>query len=377
MSSFFKDATILIISPQPWGRMRISKHHYAIEATKLARQVFFLEPPGGTRAPVSIVPVTGLNNLSLVRHRRLALASLRFHARAAYDLLMRSRIRRIRKVLPPLDLVWCFEVNLFTDLRRFGARKVVYHPVDPISYRYQIEPARTADLVLSVSEQILANFRHLPVPTKIINHGLATDFAQATSAHQKTPSEPVRFGYCGTLLRRQIDHDAIMRIIRKHRDVKFIFWGAYEVRDSNLLRGKPEENVERFVKFLAAAPNVELRGVVPPAQLASEMQEMDGFLLAYNADDLETDNSNSHKILEYLSTGKVVVAYPISHYRNRPDLIHCGTSATTEAFVETFDETLQNLTNHNSLPAQRSRRNFALEQTYEQQLERISALLRQ
>ena len=35
---------VLLISPQHWGTMRVTKHHYAIELTKLGHEVLFLEP---------------------------------------------------------------------------------------------------------------------------------------------------------------------------------------------------------------------------------------------------------------------------------------------------------------------------------------------
>jgi len=35
---------VLLISPQHWGTMRVTKHHYAIELAKLGHEVFILEP---------------------------------------------------------------------------------------------------------------------------------------------------------------------------------------------------------------------------------------------------------------------------------------------------------------------------------------------
>ena len=41
-----RNKTILIISPQAWGKMFLSKHHYAIELAKRGNAVYFLNPPG-------------------------------------------------------------------------------------------------------------------------------------------------------------------------------------------------------------------------------------------------------------------------------------------------------------------------------------------
>ena len=35
----------IVVSPQSWGKMFISKHHYAVELSKLGYEVFFVNPP--------------------------------------------------------------------------------------------------------------------------------------------------------------------------------------------------------------------------------------------------------------------------------------------------------------------------------------------
>ena len=40
-----KGKTILILSPQSWGKMFVSKHHYAIGLAKKGAVVYFLNPP--------------------------------------------------------------------------------------------------------------------------------------------------------------------------------------------------------------------------------------------------------------------------------------------------------------------------------------------
>ncbi|GAB1397072.1 hypothetical protein MASR1M65_18510 [Saprospiraceae bacterium] len=45
----FKNKTILIISQQEWGLMRISKHHYALELAKKGNKVFYLTAPDNNK----------------------------------------------------------------------------------------------------------------------------------------------------------------------------------------------------------------------------------------------------------------------------------------------------------------------------------------
>src|SRR5450755_3125876 len=68
-----KNKTILIISPQAWGQMYISKHHYAITLAKLGNTVYFLNPPELENAKqareIEISKSYTHHNLFLIDHR--------------------------------------------------------------------------------------------------------------------------------------------------------------------------------------------------------------------------------------------------------------------------------------------------------------------
>ncbi len=49
------------------------------------------------------------------------------------------------------------------------------------------------------------------------------------------------------------------------------------------------------------------------------MKDLDGFFWCYDNDRDPNKGSNSHKIMEYLSTGKVVLSTLISTYTNLED----------------------------------------------------------
>ena len=103
---------------------------------------------------------------------------------------------------------------------------------------------------------------------------------------------------------------------------------------------------------------------------------MDGFFLAYKQQEMRYDTSNSHKILEYLSTGRAVFSTPLSEYRNAdPELISFFRNDSAEAFAAGFDQWLSRLSAENAAEKQAIRRAFALENTYEAHWHRIKALL--
>ena len=150
---FVSGKVVVIISPQPWGPLRISKHHYALECCRYARRVYFLNPPSaGLLESVSIRSVEEAENLRVIDYRPRFPFRLRFHARPLFDLLMRWQVRAIRAAIgEKIDVVWCFDFNLFTDLRLWTNGKRIFHPVDPVGADHQLKPAHSSSAVFSVS----------------------------------------------------------------------------------------------------------------------------------------------------------------------------------------------------------------------------------
>ena len=162
-------------------------------------------------------------------------------------------------------------------------------------------------------------------------------------------------------------------MIEENGDAEFHFWGPAEAALDEPAEFKATSNA--FVDFLKSAPNVHLRGRVTPGQLAIEMQEMDCFILAYVRGALDYDLSNSHKILEYLSTGKTVVSSQIASYAGRDGLLEMPKDDDDSRLPDILRDTLSRLDALNSPDRQRRRREFALDNTYARQIDRIRAFL--
>ena len=369
----FENRTILIISPQPWDHLLISKHHYALELAERGNRVFFLEPPDprvSSRVQLREAPQNPL--IRIVSYRPAFPFVIRFHARPVYDRMILWQIRLLNAAISePIDVVWSFDFNLFSNLKAFGSGLSIFHPVDPLSQPHQINVARSADAVFSVSEKILANFRHLNVPRWFINHGLSRPFEQiARNPTVDTTNErPARVGYAGNLMRRPVNRPVLHAMVESNPRVSFHFWGTSERTD------EADEDSLRFVEFLRGVPNVTLHGAVSPEELATELQDMDCMVLAYSEDQRESDRSNSHKILEYLSTGKVVVSSRISTYEKEPDLLRMPNTDDDTALPALLQDTLARLPEFNSERLQSLRRTFALDNTYAKQLDRIESRL--
>ena len=214
-----RDKKILLISPNEWGKMFISKHHYAIELARLGNDVFFLNPPDYTQKQyIKIEKHSTISNLTIITYRPFLPFFLRFHARRIYDFLLRFELRHLtRSIGLPMDIVWCFETNLYGNLTYFNAKeKIIFHPVDQVKYDYQIKIGGRADIILSVSTSILDKFSQAIAKKKWINHGLGADFVQMALTQDLQKAEtrgPLKVGYVGNLLNSTIDTKTILRIV--------------------------------------------------------------------------------------------------------------------------------------------------------------------
>ncbi len=371
-----KNKTILVISPQRWGKMHLSKQHYALELAKLGNKVYFLNPPHKNAAEKFKIEQGNAENVQIITYKPSFPYFIRFQLRWLYDFLVRFEIRKvIKKLGHPLDIVWSFEPNLYSNLKCFKARFTIFHPVDEVIYPYQIQTGKTADIIFSVTNEILSNFDHLKIKKVHVHHGLSNYFVKEGLKQQVYSNTNTRIGYIGNLLRPEIDTDTFESIITNHPNLIFEFWGTYNTKQSNI-GGNFSNN--RFIEFLKIQPNVILHGPKPPPELAKCLHQMDAFLICYDVQKDQSKGTNYHKIMEYLSTGKVIISNNVTTFSKHPELIRMVLERdNNDQLPKLFKETIDNLKEYNSPKAMQTRRDFALENTYKLQISRIEKILSQ
>lgn len=373
-----KRMRVLIVSPSPWGTLRLSKHHYAAEFARRGHDVVYLNPPERRLAvPFRLEEREGLR---VVTFRPWCPARLRHAIPRLYAAVVRRQIRRMMSWIGTcFDVVWCFDSEFYPDLSWFGARLRVYHVVDQVTRPEHVRLGETADMVVAVSPSIATRLAACGVPPIVVPHGLATAFADEARArlHQDDyrPGAVLKAGYAGNLWSYQLDRDALRHAIDAHPDVQFHFWGPIEAQQSNV-GGVVTEKARAFICYLREKANVRLRGVVSPAELAVALREMDALLICYDPALDRNRGANSHKLLEYLATGRVVIATQVLDYIDCPGLIEMLPDASTERYAELCGAAFAaiEVLNH---PEQRARRRrHALQHTYEQHGERLELLFR-
>lgn len=374
---------VLLISPQAWNGLKLSKHHYALELARRGSEVFFLNPPSGTgvRPRVSQGPCP---NLWIVDYSQIS-RGRRFLPAAVNDAIESIQAGIVQRALKaPVDVVWSFDPARFTVLTEFDAQLHFFHAADRVEPEAVRRIGASAVAVISVSDLILADFAPTGIPRFFVNHGLAEEYAglareqlaRLSDGPECRASPPQKVGYVGNLLRPDIDHAAFSRIVQENADIQFHLWGPHEYSALDWEhQGVPE--VTEFISFLGQRTNVVMHGLKTPAEVAAALFGMDMLLTCY--DPLREMNraSNNHKVLEYLSTGKPVVTNHVSTYVRRgiPEGLLCMPDTLDNSGLPAlFRRTVETLAEWSTAEKQKERIRFALANTYADQLRIIDSI---
>ena len=363
---------IVIFSPQRWNHLYISKHHYALELARNNHVWFISAPEEKMGSAYSISALEEMPTLKFIHYKILLPEIFKFKLPGIYKRATEKKLKvLVEKMVGKVDLCIDFGCYLFfNDLSFIKADKKIYFPVD--DYGDLKLTDRGADKILSVSTNIVNKFNSAGLNCFFINHGLAATFAEkATSllaviSSGNYKNRPLKFGYSGNLFIRFLDIPVLQTVITNHHDIEFHFFGNASFDPS-------DHKHAAWFRFLNSAPNVKLHGFLSPEKLSDAYEKMDGFLLCYKPDYKDYHAENSHKVFEYLSTGKVIVSTHLSLYTDT-DLISMSPKDANHLFPVVFKKVAQQIENYNSEEMQQKRIAAALDNTYAKQIERIEKL---
>jgi hypothetical protein len=373
-----KNKTILILSPQAWGKMFLAKHHYALELAKRGNKVYFLNPPDQEstrfRDAVDVKQIDG-NQLFLIEHQLFFPYWLKFKAFQVFQSLMKFQIQKILGKIGQVDIVWSFDIGHLYPFKFFPSQAYkIYHPVDEPESVQSINAASGANIIFSVTKEILEKYKSFKVGKHLVNHGVSLEFLSQAQTRDRQMGSTTYVGLTGNFLRKDIDRGTLLLILRENSNVIFNFWGTYETGSN--IGSAPTKEAKLFIDLLKKCPNVIFHGQVDPRNLAREIQQMDSFLICY---DIQLDHSkgtNYHKIIEFLSTGKVVVSNNVTAYTDRPNLVQMPRSReNNKELPALFKNVIRELKMLNLPALQLERKMYARDNSYEKQIERIEGFL--
>ena len=372
---YLKNKTIVVISSEAWGKIFISKHNYAIALARRGNRVFFLNPIDlSLRRGEIKVEESGIHSdLKIVSYRPFFPFLLKFHFRKAFEVLIRWNIRKVLdtlKIRP--DIVWDFNWSyLYEDLSIFRAPLRIFNPVDKLS---EDTRHKKADLVISISDEILEQYLRNDVPRLRLNHGLGGPFALAA---EKAPvgrsDKNIRVGYVGNLTLDSLDKDLMLGLIQQNPDVSFDLVGPVSGKDHNLGSRTGEDVAAVFAEALQQQKNVTLRGTMAQHEVPAFMESCDILLLCYRrTPSFRCDNS--HKMMEYLSSGKVVVCTNLSAYKGS-DLVEMSPVDDNGLLPSIFRRVVEDIDKYNAPAMQARRKAYALQNTYDNHIGTIESFI--
>lgn len=312
---------IYIVSPEPWGINRLSKHHYAEELAKKNR-VFFIqcsEKEGETviHEQLSVIdykPIKGLRRLpKKIRNGMMRRSWNSIHART--------------KVQP--DVVWSFDNSMLFNLSESGAQVNIAHIVD-LNQDFNFEEhASSADLALGTTPYIVSKLREFNPKTHFSGHGCIPRSSRPSDEEQVTVS------YLGNVLLNYVHRETIKKLIASYPDIQFRMIGP--IGASNLT-GTVSLDDEAYLNELKTAKNCTLVGEVAQEDLNDELAKAHMYIIAYDLVHRE-QVANPHKTLELLSTGKPVLTYTLDAYENHPYLIQV---TDLDSYITEFEQLVAN-----------------------------------
>jgi len=356
-----KDKKILIISPESWGINYVSKHHYASELSN-KNSVFFLNPPSNS---FSVKQIN--NNLNVIDYKEFIRGTNRIPAFIRHKLNILT-IRELQSVckIKSFDVIWSFDPFRFQNLFLFDSPIRIYHPVDVHQTKREREIAESASVIFTTSDIIKKRLRVFNSRIFNIGHGLSKEFISKSNI-DVSRNGPIKVCMMGNL-QRKIDYPLLFFLIEQNPDIEFHFIGPYS--SSNLSKKMEFSNeIYRLKSF----DNCFLHGSIHQPKLPVLLNKMDVFLILYRDDENQATKANPHKLLEYLSTGKVVLSNYIEEYGNKEELLVM--TKDRKEIPELFTKIISNQQDYNNTENADIRSKYAFSNSYESKISMIESLL--
>lgn len=349
---------VLIISPELWDGQFASKHHYAITLAEKGHKVYFLNPPNNALKQIEI-EATNYKNLWSVSAPQAA-KGLRFYPEVLRNFIEKRWLEKLEKIIGlEFTIIWLFENSRFYDMGFAGDRLKIYHQVDSNQNFHTKEAASSADICFCVTDFIKRDLLLYNRKVFKIPHGInfpTEKIALSKKQKNRFNKDAINVAYIGNLDIIYIDEIILYNLIQAHSNITFHFIGSYSENGS-------------LYKICKEMKNIIWWGRVESILIPSILEKIDINLLVYKVEEYPEQLANSHKILEYLYSGKVTVATYTDEYKDKRNLLEMVDNSNE--FESAFENVVNNLDNYNSEEKQAERIAFAKNNSYEKQLEKI------
>ncbi|UII27786.1 hypothetical protein LVD15_05020 [Fulvivirga maritima] len=347
------DKTILLISPESWSHIFVSKHHYAIYLARRGNNVFFLNPPTN----ISKVSTTDFDGVTTVSYKGFP-KGLRFYPKFLRRFIIQREFLNLQKLCAVnFDIVWSFDNSVFFDFDALPERVMSISHIVDLNQDYNTKlAAKTADLCIGVIQDIVARLGRFNKNTHLITHGV--NFLERSKKKIILPgNNSIKALYVGNLAMSFIDWELLTLAVENNSNVDFIFLGS---------------NKESVPDHLLLNQNVFALNAVPAKELSIYFEAADMLLIAYK-DEYYFNYASPHKFWEYLSSGKPIITSFSKEYLPIVELIYMASSSIE--WIQLLDEVSKNLGSCSSKEKVNKRKTIASNNSYEKKIQQIERCL--
>lgn len=359
-----ENKNILIISPEPWTHIFVSKHHYAIHLAHRGNQVFFLNPPSGKNELLD----SGIDGLTVLDYKGF-LSGMRFLPKIIRKALTRQKWEQIQKLASvQFDVIWSFDNSVFYDFDALPKSVLkISHIVDLNQDFMTAVAAKTADICFGVTSELVKRATLYNANSFFINHGYNNSSAETDLSISLPGVNQIKAMYVGNLAMQYLDWDLLYNAAINHPEIDFVFIGPNG--DNCSLDANRTHSSKKLLKELSNAyflPKIESH------EIPSYLKLGDLHLISYQEKYL-LDQSNSHKLLEYLGSGIPIVATFTAEYSDKKHLLYM--SHSNSDWLSVFEYVSSNMSECSSQLLVSMRKEFAMQNTYNKQIDRIQELI--
>lgn len=345
--------TILLISPEPWDHIFVSKHHYAIQLAKNGNTVVFLNPPDIKHQVVS----SPYKNLRIADYTGF-IKGLRYLPKFIRKFILLRKFNLLIKLTnSKFDIIWSFDNSVFFDFDVFPKSILCISHIMDLNQNFQTKNAATsADICFGVIPELVERLDEFNKNSFLIKHGVSS-VPNNVEKIELAGKGSIKAMYAGNLDMPHIDWSLFLQAAKKFKLVDFIFIGSNPSSYGNLKKLNFSE-----------LPNVYMSDAIPSHGLPKYLNAADILLLAYTPEYYNT-YASPHKLMEYFAAGKPIVASYTSDYSKYPTHIFMGKDQ--QEWLNQFDQVSTNLNDYRNEILIEERIKIAENNTYKKQIERI------
>ena len=358
-----RDKNILIISPEGWRGLHMSKHHVAQGLVDRGNKVFWWGPERPHNERIPPPEKAGVRELT-TRHWLKGVNRL---PRALHERYYAGRIRALEKQAGVrFDIIWCFDTSRMQWFPKHPAFRLL-HLVDYDILYHGHGLMRTADLIVTTADSINEKVRTIAPQARMykVGHALDKRWSQRTEGLEKARTGPPRtVVYSGQFYNTYIDWEALLQVAIEHAGLEFRFIG-------NVDHEFPSDAFQQLKRL----PNVTFTGLKTKEELIPLVRAADLLTFCFNTDRKMLERANPHKVLEYLSTGNLMVGTWTLEYEAHQHLLLMAPDPKSYPIV--FRDAVSRYAELNTAELRAQRIAFAQARTIPHLLERINTMVKE